>query len=81
MKLYTSGELVAIFENVLVTKDILAEYNAKEVRLTVEITESDYLQCKRELLALAGSLKKDDSSNSEYESCYTSDASDQSGVA
>ncbi|KAF6028334.1 hypothetical protein EB796_013359 [Bugula neritina] len=78
MKLYTSGELVAIFENVLVTKDILAEYNAKEVRLTVEITESDYLQCKRELLALAGSLKKDDSSNSEYESCYTSDASDQS---
>ena len=60
MNMYSSGELNKIFEGVFVTPALLAEYNMKEVKMSLDIKRVDYAQCRQELLSLTQSKGEPD---------------------
>lgn len=74
MEMKSSGELTTILEGVLVTPEILDKYTASEVRLRVEISEANHDQCRQDLLSLIGG-DRPSVSESEVDSCYTTDQS------
>ena len=47
---YRSGRLEKEAERCLVTADVLREFNLKEVKLRVEISEEEYKACRHELM-------------------------------
>lgn len=76
MRLYASQDLALIFEQVFVTPDILAQHNALQVKLRVEILQSDYEECRDHLeqQMRCESIESDSAISS-----YTTQSSDVSG--
>lgn len=73
MQMNANGELVSVIEDVFVTPGLLVQYNASHVKLTVQILQSDYEQCRRELLSLPTEEKTIELGTDVTSSCYTSD--------
>lgn len=48
-KMYTSGSLQSMFQETLVTTDLLEKFCVTKVRLKVEICEKEYKRCLKEL--------------------------------
>ena len=78
MTLYTSSELTAEIEKVVVTPELLAKYNVSEVSLMVQVLPSDYELCRQELMALANGYTTSVETDVESDSYLTSELS-QSG--
>lgn len=79
MKLYASKALALIFEEVFVTEHILTKHSAVEVKLTVDISRTDYEECRESLRDSPGDMRCDSVDSDSATSSYTPESSDVTG--